>query len=52
MTRRYFAVSLPAALACRNLRAETLEERGKKLLDKLVAALGGDQYLNLSLIHI
>jgi hypothetical protein len=47
MTRRYFAVSLPAALAARKLRAETLEERGKKLLDKLVAALGGDQFLNM-----
>jgi hypothetical protein len=47
MTRRYFAVSLSAALAARRLRAETLEERGRTLLDKLVAALGGDQYLRM-----
>jgi hypothetical protein len=47
MTRRFFAVTLPAAVAARTLRAETLDERGRKLLDKLVAALGGDHYLNM-----
>jgi len=47
MTRRLFAVSLPAALATRRLCAETNEDRGRKLLDKLVAALGGDVYLNM-----
>jgi len=44
MTRRLFAATLPAALA---LRGETMEERGKKLLDKLVEALGGSQFLNM-----
>jgi hypothetical protein len=47
MTRRFFAVSLPAALAARRLRAETAEDRGRKLLDKLVAGLGGDLFLNM-----
>jgi hypothetical protein len=47
MTRRFFAVSLPAALAARRLRAETSEDRGRKLLDKLIAALGGDVFLNM-----
>ena len=47
MTRRLFAVSLPAALAARRLHAETDEERGRKLMDKLVDALGGDLFLNM-----
>ena len=47
MTRRVFAVSLPAALAARRLRAETAEDRGRKLMDKLVQALGGDVFLNM-----
>jgi len=47
MTRRLFAVSLPAALAAGRLRAESTEERGRKLLDKLVAALGGDYFVNM-----
>jgi hypothetical protein len=46
MTRRLFAVTLPAAIAS-HVRAETQEERGKKLLDKLVEALGGSTYLNM-----
>src|SRR5690349_9036674 len=46
-TRRFFAVSLPAALAARRLHSETLEERGRKLRDKLVEALGGSTYLNM-----
>ena len=44
MTRRLFAATLPAAFA---LRGETMEERGRKLKDKLVAALGGNQFLNM-----
>jgi hypothetical protein len=44
MTRRLFAVSLPAALAARRLRAETNEERGRKVMDKLVEALGGQYF--------
>ena len=47
MTRRHFAASLPAALVGRRLRAETMESRGHKLMDKLVAALGGDLFLNM-----
>ena len=47
MTRRLFAASLPAALAASRLRAESLEDRGRKLMDKLVAALGGEQFLNM-----
>jgi hypothetical protein len=47
MTRRLFTLSLPAAIATRRLHAETSEERGRKLMDKLVTALGGDQYLNM-----
>jgi hypothetical protein len=47
MTRRLFAVTLPAALAARRLHAETDEERGHKLLDKLIDALGGDYFLNM-----
>ena len=48
MTRRFFAVSLPAAaIAGRKLRAETDESRGHKLVDKLVEALGGDVFLNM-----
>ena len=47
MTRRHFAVSLPAGLAASRLHAETPEERGRKLMDKLVAALGSDVYLNM-----
>jgi hypothetical protein len=39
-----FAAVLPSALA---LRGETMEERGKKLMDKLVNALGGNQFLNM-----
>ncbi len=44
MTRRLFAATLPAALA---LRAETMEERGRKLMDKLVEAVGGNQFLTM-----
>ena len=47
MTRRVFAVSLPAALAARRLHAETGLERGRKLMDKLVEGLGGDLFLNM-----
>jgi hypothetical protein len=47
MTRRFFAVSLPAAVAARRLRAETAEDRGRKLADKLVTALGGEVFLNM-----
>ncbi len=44
MTRRLFAVTLPAAVAGRKLRAETDESRGHKLVDQLVEALGGDVF--------
>lgn len=48
ITRRIFAVSLPAAVAARTLRAaETPEDRGRKLLDRLIVALGGDTFLNM-----
>lgn len=47
MTRRFFAVSLPAAIAGRKLRAETDESRGQKLVQKLVDGLGGDYFLNM-----
>lgn len=49
MTRRLFAASLPAALTfgSKALRAETFEQKGRALLDKLVSALGGDTYLNM-----
>lgn len=43
MTRRLFAATLPAIA----LRGETMEERGKKLLDKLVQALGGEKFLQM-----
>jgi hypothetical protein len=43
MTRRLFAVTLPAGL----MAAETMEERGRKLKDKLVEALGGEYFLNM-----
>jgi hypothetical protein len=45
MTRRLFAVTVPAALAARGLRAETLEERGKKVRDQLIEALGGQYFV-------
>jgi len=44
MTRRHFAGTLLAAAA---MRAETPEERGNALKDKLVKALGGEQFLNM-----
>jgi len=44
MTRRQFACSLLAATA---IRAETPEERGNTLKEKLVNALGGAQFLNM-----
>ncbi len=47
MTRRQFATSLAAPLASTTLRAESLEERGRKLTDKLVAALGGEAFLTM-----
>jgi len=47
MTRRFFAISLPAVVARRKLRAETNESRGHKLVDKLVEGLGGDVFLNM-----
>lgn len=47
MTRRFFAVSLPAALAARRLHAETDLDRGRKLVDKLVEGLGGELFLNM-----
>ena len=47
MTRRLFAVTLPAAVAVRRLRAETVEDRGRKLMDKMVEALGGELFLNM-----
>jgi len=47
MTRRIFAVSLPAGLLARGLRAESLEERGNKLKDRLIEALGGDYFVNM-----
>jgi hypothetical protein len=43
MTRRTFALSLvPGTLA-----AETAKDRGKRLLDKTLAALGGDAFRNM-----
>ncbi len=47
MTRRLFAVSLPAGVAARRVYAETDEERGHKLMNKLIEALGGDLFLNM-----
>ncbi|HEY3840345.1 MAG TPA: hypothetical protein VGL72_27415 [Bryobacteraceae bacterium] len=45
ITRRTFAAALPAVLAANRLRGETLEERGRKLKDKMVEALGGDYFV-------
>ena len=47
MTRRFFAVTLPAGLAASRVRAETMEDRGRKLMDQLVQALGGDYFVNM-----
>jgi len=51
MTRRRFtaglSTGLAAGLATRRMRAETMEQRGRMLMDKLVEALGGDVYLNM-----
>ncbi|MGI8990269.1 MAG: hypothetical protein ACR2I2_11910 [Bryobacteraceae bacterium] len=42
MTRRHFAVS---ALAAGFVKAETSQERGKKIIDRAIAALGGGNFL-------
>jgi hypothetical protein len=47
MTRRFFSFSIPAGLAARRLHAETAEERGRKLMEKLVQALGGNLFLTM-----
>jgi hypothetical protein len=44
MTRRTFALSLVAG----TLAAETAKDRGKRLLDKTLEALGGDAFRNMS----
>ncbi len=43
MTRRTFALSLVAG----RLAAETAKDRGKRLLDKTIEALGGDAFRNM-----
>jgi len=43
MTRRTFALSLLAG----RLAAETAKDRGKRLLDKTIEALGGDSFRNM-----
>jgi hypothetical protein len=45
MTRRAFALSLATGSAV--LRAETAKERGKRTLDKVMSALGGDAFRNM-----
>ncbi len=44
MTRRTFALSLVAG----TLAAETAKDRGKRLLDKTLEALGGDAFRNMT----
>jgi hypothetical protein len=43
MTRVFVSLLLAALIAC----AETPEQRGKRVLDECVQALGGDRYLNM-----
>lgn len=51
MTRRTFALSLAAgSLAAATARAETAKDRGKRILDKTIEALGGDAFRNLATI--
>ncbi len=45
MTRRDFSLSLAAAAG--GLRAETLPDRGRQLINKTIDALGGDAFLNM-----
>jgi hypothetical protein len=51
MTRRHFALTLPTVLAAPaitgRLRAESPEDKGRKLKDQLVDALGGERFLNM-----
>jgi hypothetical protein len=44
MTRRTFALSLAASTA---MAAETAKERGRRLLDKVLAGLGGEAFRNM-----
>jgi hypothetical protein len=44
MTRRTFALSLAASTA---FAAESAKERGKRLVDKVISAVGGDAFRNM-----
>ena len=47
MTRRTFTLSLVAGGLATELAAETAGERGKRLIEKTIAALGGDAFRNM-----
>jgi hypothetical protein len=47
MTRRTFALALAAGSVAPAALAETAKERGKRLADKIIDALGGDAFRNM-----